>query len=559
MIFNDIIQPLLVREVIDLLSSGGDRAVIYGQVITLAFYMIGIVIIYNIGFRTGDYANAYFQSKVMERLYNFTFSRLLEHSYHFFSNNFSGSIVAKSKRFKKSFETLIDVASFQIWFSLVSLTGVVVVLFLNVPALAWMFLAWASVYLTVTFFFIKRKIFYDSLEAQADSVVTARLSDAILNILNIKIFSADWREISAFKAVTSDEEIKRRKAWYFDNFQNVVKAVMMFILQTAVLFLSLRLWYTGALTLGTFILIQTYMVTIFMILWNLGRSLSKAVKSLTEMQEVVDIFDIVPDILEPEKPEILRIKEGKIVFDKVSFTYKGGISVLDNFNLEIEPGERIGLVGHSGAGKSTITKLLLRFTDTSSGRILIDSQELRNLTQNDLRGVISYVPQESILFHRTIRKNIAYGKFNATDLEIQEVARRAHAHDFITAMPNGYDTIVGERGVKLSGGERQRVAIARAMIKNAPIIILDEATSSLDSVSESYIQAALGELMKGKTTIVVAHRLSTIQKMDRIVVLKRGQIVEMGSHQELIGKKGVYAELWSHQSGGFLSEQGVVF
>ncbi|MEX2028311.1 MAG: ABC transporter ATP-binding protein, partial [Candidatus Curtissbacteria bacterium] len=360
------------------------------------------------------------------------------------------------------------------------------------------------------------------------------------------------KEKLGFQAVTKDEETKRRKAWYFDNFQNVIKAVMMFALQTAVLFGNLKLWYSGELTLGTFVLIQTYMVTIFLILWNLGRSLSKAVKSLTEMQEVIDIFDIVPDILDPKKPEPLKIGLGRIVFNNVSFTYQEGSDVLDDFNLDISSGERVGLVGHSGAGKSTITKLILRFADIMQGSITIDGQDIKNITQNDLRSVVSYIPQESILFHRTIGENIAYGRPSATQEEIIAAAKSAHADEFISNLPRGYDTMVGERGVKLSGGERQRVAIARAMLKNAPILVLDEATSSLDSVSEHYIQDAFNELMKGKTTIVIAHRLSTIQKMDRIIVLENGRIAEEGTHKELLDKGGVYANLWSHQTGGFL-------
>ena len=256
--------------------------------------------------------------------------------------------------------------------------------------------------------------------------------------------------------------------------------------------------------------------------------------------------------MDPKNREALKIREGQIVFKNVSFSYTGGNPVLKNFNLNIASGERVGLVGSSGAGKSTITKLLLRFADTVEGSILIDGQDIKNITQNELRSVISYVPQESILFHRTIRENISYSKPNATDEEIIAVAKKAHADEFVSKLPHGYDTLVGERGVKLSGGERQRIAIARAMLKDSPILVLDEATSSLDSISESYIQEAFGELMKGKTTIVIAHRLSTIQKMDRIIVLDRGQILEEGTHQELLKKDGLYADLWNHQTGGFL-------
>ncbi len=552
-VFDNILKPLVFKAIIDLFASSDlTKDIILGQSLNLFLVFCIIIVTHNIGFRIGDFATAFFESKVMKRLYDFTFERLLQHSYHFFSNNFSGSIIAKSRRFTKSFETLTDIVSFQIWFSFITLAGILVVLFLKIPALASAFLVWSILYVLMTLFFIKKKIPYDVREAAADSLVTGRFSDAILNVLNIKIFSNDKKEGINFKLVTNDEENKRRKAWYFANFQNLAQSVMIAILQISVLFANIHFWYEGKISLGMFVLIQTYMFSLFDILWGLGRSLTKAMKAMTDMQEVVDIFDTPIGILEPEKPENLKIHNGHIVFNQLSFSYEGGNSILQNFSLDILPGERIGLVGHSGAGKSTITKLLLRFVDTLKGSITIDGQNIKNLTQNDLRSIISYVPQESILFHRTIGENIAYGKPNATQEEITEVAKKAHADEFVSRLPRGYNTLVGERGIKLSGGERQRIAIARAMLKDSPILVLDEATSSLDSVSESYIQDAFNELMKGKTTIVIAHRLSTVQKMDRIIVLDQGQIVEEGTHKELLAKKGFYAELWEHQTGGFL-------
>lgn len=550
--FDSILRPYIYKELIDVLSSGGDMEVIIERAMFLWFLLCGSVILHNIGFRMGDYANSYFQSNIMKELHDAAFRRLLRHSYHFFSNNFSGSIVAKAKRFTRSFETFFDVVSYQLWFSLLVLTGIIVVMFITAPVLAWIFLVWTAVYIFITGLFIRKKIGYDLSEAEADSSVTARLADSILNVLNIKMFSADKQEGKSFHAVTADEEQKRRRAWNYGNFQYTVQACLMGILQVSVIFLSIRLWSAGELSIGMIVLLQLYMLNLFDILWNLGKSLTKAVKAMTEMKEVVDIFDLPIEIADPTSPQKLAIKDGYIVFNDVTFRYQGGVSVFENFSLEIQPGERIGLVGHSGAGKSTITKLLLRFADVNHGSILIDGQDIRTLTQNDLRSVISYVPQDSILFHRSIRENIAYGKPEATNQEIQEVAKKAHAHEFIAKLSNGYDTLVGERGVKLSGGERQRVAIARAMLKNSPILVLDEATSSLDSVSESYIQEAFIELMKEKTTLVIAHRLSTIQKMDRIVVLEDGAIVEVGTHKELLTKQGVYANLWSHQSGGFI-------
>ncbi len=552
--FDNLIKPLFYAAILNLLASGLPRNAILTQSIHILVIICIISVIQNIGYRTGDFATAHFESKVMKHLYDFTFARLLEHSYNFFSNNFSGSIIAKSKRLVRSFETLIDILGFQIWFSLATIIGICAILFFKAPILAWAFLIWSILYILITLIFIKKKILYDADKAVADSVVTARFSDVITNILNLKIFSSDTIEQSAFNTITVSEEKKRTWAWQFGNIQNTVQAILMAALQILVIYINIHLWYEGKISLGVFVLVQSYLFSLFDILWNLGRSLGRATEAMTDMQEVVDIFDTPIDIANPNNPEILEMKEGNIEFKNVSFTYKGGISVLQDFNLIIKPGERIGLVGHSGAGKSTITKLLLRFADALEGSIVIDNQDIKNVTQNDLRKVISYVPQEPILFHRSIKENIAYSKPDATKEEIIEVAKKAHAHEFIEKLPQGYDTLVGERGIKLSGGERQRVAIARAMLKDSPILMLDEATSSLDSISEHYIQDAFNELMKGKTTIVIAHRLSTIQKMDRIIVLDKGKIVEQGTHKELLELNGSYAELWNHQTGGFLEE-----
>lgn len=550
--FDSIAKPYIYKEIIDQLTSGQAPDLVLPRLLTLTGILAGTIVLHNIGYRSGDYANSYFQSKVMKGIYDMTFKRLMNHSYHFFSNNFSGSIVAKAKRFSKSFETFFDVVTYQIWFSFIILVGILVVLFFASPKIASVFLVWSVLYVGITLLFIKKKIILDVLEAEADSKVTGTLADAILNVVTIKIFSGTSREQELFESVTKTEEVRRRKAWYFGNFQNLMQAGMMAVLQLSVVFMSIYLWYHGRITVGTIVLSQMYIFSLFDVLWGLGRSLTKALKALTDMKEIVDIFEQTPDILDPQNPKVLAITKGIIAFEHMSFAYKGNIEVFNDFNLTIQPGERIGLVGHSGAGKSTITKLLLRFADVTDGSITIDGQDIRDVAQDDLRSVISYVPQESILFHRTIGENISYSKSDATKSEIIFAAEKAHAHEFISKLPLGYDTLVGERGVKLSGGERQRVAIARAMLKNAPILMLDEATSSLDSVSESYIQEAFDELMKGKTTIVIAHRLSTIQKMDRIVVLENGGIIEEGTHKQLLKKKGVYADLWGHQSGGFI-------
>lgn len=288
----------------------------------------------------------------------------------------------------------------------------------------------------------------------------------------------------------------------------------------------------------------------------MGNIIRNVENGLDEIAPMYEIIKLEPEIKDPPHPEKSNISTGGISFNKLKFSYgdaaSGTKKLFSNFNLDIKPGEKIGLVGPSGGGKTTITKLILRFMDVDGGEILIDGQNIANITQNDLRKNITYVPQEPLLFHRSLKENIAYGKPGATEAEIIEVAKKARAHEFITPLKSGYNTLVGERGTKLSGGQRQRVAIARAMLKPAPILILDEATSALDSESEKKIQEALWELMKNKTAIVVAHRLSTIKHMDRIIVIENGKIKEQGSHTELIKLKGSYANLWQHQSGGFV-------
>jgi ATP-binding cassette subfamily B protein len=275
-----------------------------------------------------------------------------------------------------------------------------------------------------------------------------------------------------------------------------------------------------------------------------------------DAQEAVATLNRKPSVQDLPEPETLRISDGAIEFADMHFSHaeSTGQVLFESFNLAISPGEKIGLVGRSGSGKTTLTKILLRFMDIDDGKILIDGQSISDISQDDLRSVLAYVPQEPLLFHRSVFENIAYGRPKATQAEVERVSKLAHAHEFIKDLSHGYETLVGERGVKLSGGQRQRIAIARAMLKDAPILVLDEATSALDSESEKFIQDALWKLMEGRTAIVIAHRLSTIQKMDRIVVLENGEIIEQGTHHELLANKATYSQLWAHQSGGFIEE-----
>src|SRR3989338_1238208 len=548
-----IIIPIFFKQFIDIISSSGtDRTLLVEQVFYLVFIIIGLHLLVVATARTRGFLYIDFLVKVTKDLRNFTFQQIEKNSYTFFSNTFAGSLVTKSRRFVNAFENMFDVFIFNFVQVAVILVGVFIVLINESLLISGILFNLVFIYVVTVAFLVRKKFKYDLLEAEQDSRISGRLADVFSNISAVKFFSARNNEIKSFGAYTEEGALRSRRAANWGNIIDVTQSAFSFIIGSVLLYVLAKLWLANQISTGTVVLVESYMTIILVRLWDLSNSLVRFMKSAGDMKEMVETFELRPDIMDPTNPAKLKITRGHIVFKGVFFKYGQGEEVLSDFNIEVKPGERIGIVGHSGAGKSTITKLLLRLNDVSEGSITIDGQNIRSVTQDDLRSVISYVPQEPILFHRPIRENISYGKVSATPDEITEVAQKAHAHEFISKLPKGYDTLVGERGVKLSGGERQRVAIARAMLKNAPILVLDEATSSLDSISESYIQDAFTELMKGKTTIVIAHRLSTIQKMDRIIVLDKGKIVEEGTHKELLSKDGLYADLWNHQTGGFL-------
>lgn len=553
-ISSNIVGPLIFKDIIDMISLKDYNSVVKEDLFGLFFLFTINLLFYNIFYRGGDFLITHVEALGMRDLANTTFKRLSSHSYNFYTNTFAGSLVAKSRRFVSSFEGIVDRIALDFLFIFIKIVGIFIVIFIEMPTVGLAFLGWLIVYCVILFFFIRVKLKYDLVNAEADSKTTAILSDIISNIFNIKIFSSGKRERNYLGQAVENNYKARIRSWNFSNYQLLIQGFMIGFLQIMIIYLSLNLWLKGEITAGTVVLVQTYTILLFDSLWNLSRSVGKFITHLSDAKEMVDIFDKPIDIKDLDNPEELKINKGEIEFKNVFFEYNNNNEVFTDFNLKIHAGEKIGLVGHSGSGKSTITKMLLRFVDIKDGEILIDGQNIKNISQDDLRSSISYVPQEPILFHRSIGENIGYSKDNASKDEIVESSKRAYADEFISKLQYGYDTLVGERGIKLSGGERQRVAIARAMLKNSPILVLDEATSSLDSISEKYIQDSLNQLMDNKTAIVIAHRLSTIQKMDRILVLDNGKIIEEGNHKELIEKNGAYAKLWNHQTG-FLNEE----
>ncbi|OGE86025.1 MAG: hypothetical protein A3J48_03260 [Candidatus Doudnabacteria bacterium RIFCSPHIGHO2_02_FULL_46_11] len=546
----EVYAPIWYKRLIDLVSSNqadkfdqGVRIVIFAWLTHMMAWLF---------WRINTFVNNYFQPRVMADLLNTCFKYLQLHSFTFFSNNFAGSLVKKTTRYERSFENIADQMYWHI--------GQTVIRFLLIFAVMWwvnvlfalILAVWVALYFYLHLKFTNFKLKYDIQKAELDSKMSGFLADTITNNLNIKFFGGYKRESKSFADLNEKHYKIRKWTWDLAAMAEAGQSFMMVALELLLLYVALRLWRTGAVTVGDFVLIQVYLSQLFGRLWELGRYIRQIYESLADAEEMTEILVAPHEIQDLPGAAQLRVEKGEIDFKSITFGYYENTNTFKKFDFKIRAGERVALVGPSGGGKTTIVKLLLRFHDLDKGEISIDGQDISKITQESLRANIALVPQEPILFHRGLMENIRYARPNATDQEVIKAAKLAHAHEFISSFPDGYDTYVGERGIKLSGGERQRVAIARAILKDAPIFILDEATSSLDSESELFIQDALRNLMKGKTTIVVAHRLSTIMQMDRIVVIEKGKIIEEGKHEELVkAKQGIYQKLWKIQAGGF--------
>jgi ATP-binding cassette, subfamily B, bacterial len=505
--------------------------------------------------RTQSTANEFLGSRAMASLYEKSFEYLMGHSYTFFVTHFAGALTSKLGRYVRSYERLFDAIVTQFFPTAVFVIGVITVLSLNHPMLGLMLAGWAVLMVVFQIFLARLNHPVRLARAEADTKVTATLSDAISNQNTVALFSGVSFEYGRFSQAVQAWRAATLRAWLADNWIWGSLGLFMIAVQATLLFAAVFLWLKGLLTIGDFVLIQAYLLTTFNRLMGINWQLRGFYSALADASEMLAILREGHGVVDAPHAAPLQMSDGTLSIKDATFGFHADAPVLSNLTITIAGSERVALVGPSGAGKSTITKLLLRMYDLKEGSITIDGQDIRNVTQESLRTAISYVPQEPILFHRTLMENIRYGRRDASDEEVYEAAKKAHCHEFIARLPLGYDTFVGERGIKLSGGERQRVAIARAILKDSPILILDEATSSLDSESEALIQDALEVLMKGKTVIVIAHRLSTILKMDRIIVLEDGKVVAEGTHQELLAHGGLYKKLWSIQAGGFLVDE----
>lgn len=550
-----VAEPIFLRQFFDLLASGTEA------VGTMHALLITLMIIVLLSFaewaarRLQAFSLSYLESGVMMRLYDRSFQYLLGHAYRFFTSQFSGTLTRRVSKFANAFETLFDSAIFQFFPTTLFMVGAITVLTLRNQTLGLSLAAWTILFVGVQVYFARARQPIRELRAEEDSRMIGTLSDAITNHNTVALFSGLPFEAARFRDAVASWRHATLRAWNTDELVWAVLGFLMLVIQVGLLYGALVFWQRGLLTVGDFALIQIYLLGTFDRLVGINQQLRRFYDSIADASEMVAILETPHEIQDDPNAITLPISTGHIIFSNVDFAFGKEQPIFSKFNLDIPGGQKIALVGYSGAGKSTVTRLLLRFYDVTGGSITIDGHDVRSITQDSLRNAIAYVPQEPILFHRSLMDNIRYGRRDATDEEVIQAATQAHCHEFISILKDGYGTFVGERGVKLSGGERQRVAIARAILKNAPILILDEATSSLDSESESLIQDALDRLMQGKTVIAIAHRLSTIMRMDRIVIMNGGAVELSGTHDELLAhESNLYKKLWEIQAGGFITD-----
>ena len=549
----NIISPWFYKSLFDTLATGSPtEAATIHALLRLVTIIIGLRAGSWIFYRLVNWFNSIVQPKIMVDLERTSFSYILDHSYRFFANNFTGSLVRKVQRISRAFEDLSDNVIRQFLPLLIIITGSMIALWQRSRMIALATFAWIVLFVLANYLISIWKLKYDIKRAAKDSEATGAMADALTNNITIKLFANQDFERKIFQRLTEEYRKLRTLTWNLAEINDAVQWGLIIVIEFVVLYAAVKLWGRGLLTIGDFALLQGYLLALFNQIWNLGRIIRRTYESMADAKEMVAILNTPHEIKDSSQAKILKVKNGAITFKNVKFGYRANHLVLDKFNLTIAPREKVALVGPSGAGKSTVTKLLLRFHDINSGQIKIDDFDISKVTQESLRQNIAVVPQEPTLFHRSLLENIRYGRLQAADEEVIAAAQKARCHHFIERLPDGYGTLVGERGIKLSSGERQRVAIARAILKNAPILLLDEATSSLDSESEALIQEALTELMQSKTAVAIAHRLSTILKMDRIVVIDKNRVVDAGTHAELMEKDGLYRKLWQIQSSGFI-------
>ncbi len=549
------LRPYLLKVILNRLTNGMQTDVfVYLAVPSILYFSSMFVFITS--HRFFDYFVAIKMiPRMREKITNDALGMLVDKSHTYYQNNFSGSLSNKVNDLANGVPDIIQFSFFQFSLQAFSLMIAIITLWQTNILFALFMLVWTMLFITGAL------LYSDRLTRQADnwsefgSIITGKIVDVLSNILSVRLFTAKKEEMRALgKTFQGAVDAERKLQWSYC-WMWFFYGYSFFILQMLNFYFLCKGRQEGWITVGDFALVLVINIAIADSLWKVADEFTRFSKLYGRITQALRAILDKPELEDKQDAGSLIVSKGQITFSDIKFQYKGTEPLFQNKSVTIEAGQKVGLVGYSGGGKTTFVNLILRLYDVTDGQILIDGQDIRNVTQDSLRHNIAMIPQDPSLFHRTLMDNIRYGRIDATDKEAREAAKKAHAHEFISKLPQGYESLVGERGVKLSGGQRQRIAIARAILKNAPILILDEATSQLDSVTESNIQESLWELMQDKTTIVIAHRLSTLLHMDRIIVFDQGKIVEDGTHAELLKKGGLYKTLWDAQVGGFLLDQ----
>lgn len=545
----DSILPYFLSQSIGDLSHGAKNV---PTLLTFAAItgLTGVIFNY-IGFRS----MVHHEGMLLTRLRETVFERLMKKDNEFFANQKIGAMTSRYIDFVRNYVTIQDLFVIRtLGFVLTVGSGLVILAIESwmVAVIIFCFIIVLSIEIRLS---AKMRAPWRHERKTLVSDIHGEVADALTNNLIVKSYAGEQREIDTLHKLTSRFTKIYKKDIGFVMSEGSVRVLMMVIIQVVSIIISAQLIHKGQMSLATAIFILAYMQRLGSQIFTLSDIVNGYDQAFLDAQPMTEMLLKENTVNDVPNATDLALTTPSIEIDHVDYRYSDAASdVIHDISLHIPAGQKVGLIGHSGAGKSTILQLLLRFNDVTGGAIRIDGQDIRDITQTSLRRAIGYVPQEPLLFHRSLRENITYGRPDASDHAIRKAAKQAHALEFIKKLPEGFDTLVGERGIKLSGGQRQRIAIARAILKDAPILVLDEATSALDSESEKLIQESLETLMQGRTSIVIAHRLSTIAKLDRIIVLDAGKIVEDGTHQQLVAKNGVYAQLWKHQSGGFIEE-----
>jgi len=547
-------NSMLIKQVVNLLPSvaGGDISIL---IVPASLIVINFIVFDNFTWRGISYIRGQFIPVILNHIIGESMNYVLGKSYQFYQDNLSGKISKQITNLADGIEKLTSsVASNFLRGASLLLTAIVASYFVN-TIFCFILVSWFILFSSLSILMSKKLVMLADSQAIAESIVVGELVDSLSNHSNVRIFSRKSIELSRMAPFFEKQQKAHRDTYFYSLIMHSVQGGLIAIMMACSCYFLVILYSENLVTIGDFALILGLSMETGHMMWFTMSEVDEFNKAVGRCKQSLISLMLPIEIQDKSSALTLKVTHGQITFSNVEFHYQGTEPLFKNKSVIIASGQKVGLVGYSGSGKSTFANLILRLYDVTKGHIFIDNQDIRDCTQDSLRENIAMIPQDPSLFHRSLMENIRYGKIDAKDIDVIEAAKKAHAHEFISKLSQGYESLVGERGVKLSGGQRQRVAIARAILKNAPILILDEATSQLDSVIESYIQESLWELMQDKTTIIIAHRLSTLLHMDRILVFDQGKIVEDGAHSELLGKNGLYKTLWDAQIGGFLPDK----